>query len=59
MVDFKGHRIEKDIILTRVWWDLAYPLSYRNFERDDGGAGRAGLSFQYLPLSREGHAPIG
>ena len=32
MIDFKGHRIEKDIILTCVRWYLAYPLSYRNLE---------------------------
>ena len=30
MIDFKGHRVEKDIILTCVRWYLAYPLSYRN-----------------------------
>ncbi len=32
MIDFKGHRVEKDIILTCVRWYLAYPLSYRNLE---------------------------
>jgi putative transposase len=32
MIDFKGHRFEKDIILTCVRWYLAYPLSYRNLE---------------------------
>jgi putative transposase len=32
MIDFKGHRIEKDIILTCVRWYLAYPLSYRNLK---------------------------
>jgi putative transposase len=32
MIDFKGHRIEKDIILLCVRWYLAYPLSYRNLE---------------------------
>jgi putative transposase len=30
MIDFKGHRFEKDLILTGVRWYLAYPLSYRN-----------------------------
>jgi transposase-like protein len=29
MIDFKGHRVEKDIILLCVRWYLAYPLSYR------------------------------
>jgi putative transposase len=29
-IDFKGHRLEKDLILTCVRWYLAYPLSYRN-----------------------------
>jgi len=29
MIDFKGHRFEKDIILSCVCWYLAYPLSYR------------------------------
>jgi putative transposase len=32
MIDFKGHRFDKDIILTGVRWYLAYPLSYRNLE---------------------------
>ena len=32
MIDFKGHRFEKNIILLRVRWYLAYPLSYRNLE---------------------------
>ena len=32
MIDFKGHRIEKDIILLCVRWYLAYPLSYRHLE---------------------------
>jgi hypothetical protein len=32
MIDFKGHRFEKDIILTCVRRYLAYPLSYWNLE---------------------------
>jgi putative transposase len=32
MIDFKGHRIEKDIIITCVRWYLAYQLSYRNLK---------------------------
>ena len=32
MIDFKGHRFEKTIILLCVRWYLAYPLSYRNLE---------------------------
>jgi transposase-like protein len=32
MIDFKGHRFKKDIILLCVRWYLAYPLSYRNLE---------------------------
>ena len=32
MIDFRGHRVEKDIILLCVRWYLAYPLSYRNLE---------------------------
>src|SRR5512143_77878 len=32
MIDFKGHRFKKDIILTSVRWYRAYPLSYRNLE---------------------------
>ena len=28
MIDFKGHRFEKDFILICVRWHLAYPLSY-------------------------------
>ncbi|MCP5134147.1 MAG: IS6 family transposase [Gammaproteobacteria bacterium] len=32
MIDFRGHRFERDLILTSVRWYLAYPLSYRNLE---------------------------
>jgi transposase-like protein len=32
MIDFRGHRFERDIILTSVRWYLAYPLSDRNLE---------------------------
>lgn len=32
MIDFKGHRFEKDIILLCVCWYRAYPLSCRNLE---------------------------
>lgn len=32
MIDFKGHRFEKDIILLCVRWYLADPLSDRNLE---------------------------
>ena len=32
MIDFKGHRFDKDIILLGVRWYLAYPLSYWNLE---------------------------
>jgi putative transposase len=32
MIDFKGHRIEKDIILTCIRWYLTYPLSCRNLK---------------------------
>ena len=32
MIDFKGHRFEKDIVLTCVRRYLAYSLSYRNLE---------------------------
>ena len=32
LIDFKGHRFEKTIILTGVRWYLAYPLSYRDLE---------------------------
>jgi len=32
MIDCKGHRYEKEIILLCGRWYLAYPLSYRNLE---------------------------
>lgn len=32
MLDFKGHRFVKDIILLCIRWYVAYPLSYRNLE---------------------------
>ena len=47
MIDFKGHRFEKDIILICVRWYLAYPLSYYSGPRKSDRS----LS---LPLNREG-----
>ncbi|MBU6529248.1 IS6 family transposase (plasmid) [Methylocystis sp. MJC1] len=32
MIDFKGHRFEKTVILLCVRWYLAYPLSYRDLK---------------------------
>ena len=32
MIDFKGHRFEREIILLCVRWYLAYSLSYRNLK---------------------------
>jgi putative transposase len=32
MVSLKGAYFVQDIILTCVWWYLAYPLSYRQVE---------------------------
>jgi putative transposase len=32
MISFKGAHFVQDIILTCVWWYLAYPLSYRQVE---------------------------
>jgi hypothetical protein len=32
LINLKGHRIQKDIVLLCVRWYLAYPLSYRNLE---------------------------
>jgi len=32
MINFKGHRVEKAIILTCVRWYQAYPLSYQNLK---------------------------
>jgi hypothetical protein len=32
MVSFKGAHVVKDIILSRVRWYVAYPLSYRQVE---------------------------
>ena len=32
MVSFKGAHFAKDLILTRVRWYAAYPLSYRQVE---------------------------
>ena len=32
MIDFKGHRFEKNIILLCVCWYLIYSLSYSNLE---------------------------
>jgi transposase-like protein len=32
MISFKGAHFVKDIILTCVWWYLAYPLSHRQVE---------------------------
>jgi hypothetical protein len=32
MISFKGAHFPKDIILIRVWWYVAYPLSYSQVE---------------------------
>jgi putative transposase len=32
VINFKGSRFEKEIILTNVYWYLRYPLSYRDLE---------------------------
>jgi putative transposase len=32
VLNFKGAHFEKEIILTRVRWYVAYPLSYRQLE---------------------------
>jgi putative transposase len=32
MINFKGSRFEKEIILTNVYWYLRYSLSYRDLE---------------------------
>lgn len=32
MINFKGSRFGKEIILTNVYWYLRYPLSYRDLE---------------------------
>jgi putative transposase len=32
MIDFKGSQFERDIILWRVRWYVAYPISYRQLE---------------------------
>ena len=34
MIDFKGHRFVKEIILICVRWYLAYPLSYRSLNEN-------------------------
>ena len=39
MIDFRGHRFERDLILTSVRWYLAYPLSDRNLEEMLAGRG--------------------
>jgi transposase-like protein len=39
MIDFKGHRFEKNIILICVHWYLAYSLSYLNLEKMMRGSG--------------------
>jgi putative transposase len=31
-MSFKGAHFPRDIILTCVWWYVAYPLSYRHVE---------------------------
>jgi transposase-like protein len=32
MIDFKGSRFERDVILLGVGWYVAYPISYRQLE---------------------------
>ncbi len=33
MVNFKGAHFQKELILTCVRWNVAYPLSYRHLEK--------------------------
>lgn len=58
MIDFKGHRFEKNIILLRMRWHLAYPLSYRKLEEmmEEKYGGR---SYECLSLGSEIYAAIG
>jgi putative transposase len=32
MIEFKGSRFERDVILWAVRWYVAYPVSYRQLE---------------------------
>jgi len=49
MIDFKGSRFEKEIILLNVRWYLAYPLSYRNLEEM---MAERGLSVDHSSIQR-------
>jgi hypothetical protein len=59
MIDFKGHRVEKDIILLCVRWYLAYPLSYRNLEDMMEERGVQVDHSKHLPLGPEVYAALG
>ena len=49
MIDFKGSHFEKEIILWRVRWYVAYPLSYRQLEEM---MAERGVSVDHSTLNR-------
>lgn len=59
MINFKGHRIKKAIILICIRWYLAYPAQLPKSEGDDGRARCAHRPHAYLSLGSEIHAKTG
>jgi len=49
MIDFKGSQFEREIILWRVRWYVAYPISYRQLEEM---MGERGVSVDHSTLNR-------
>src|SRR5829696_8522864 len=49
MIDFKGSQFEREIILWRVRWYVAYPISYRQLEEM---MGERGVTVDHSTLNR-------
>jgi putative transposase len=49
MLYFKGMRFPIDVILVRIWWYVAYPLSYRYMEEM---LAKRGVSVDYSSINR-------
>jgi hypothetical protein len=51
MISSKGAHVQKDIILTRVCWYVAYPLGYRQLEEL---MQERGVAVDHATINREG-----
>ena len=50
MIEFNGSHFEREVILWGVRWHVAYPISYRQLEENDGG--ERGVEVDHSTLNR-------